>query len=256
MAVDNLSQALIKRSFYGTRLQDRPVYLIPSAVNSKMFRPLISMRIRKSLKSLPRNIVSVINEALGEPKDFSLILCPRRIDPKNGIHVLLRSTSFLLKENFNIKVVITGRIGYGVSRYYDYLLSLIHELNLKDSVIFTGNVGHKYMPILYNVSDFIVIPSLAEARSLAALEGMSCGKIVIASKVGGLIELISHGETGFLVEPNDPKMLAEMIAKVIVEKQDLQNIVVQARKYALSQNWSDRAKEYIAIYSKLQKDSN
>ena len=66
-------------------------------------------------------------------------------------------------------------------------------------------------------ADILVVPSLEEGFGRAAAEGGACGLPVIASRVGGLSEVVSDGETGLLVEPNDPDGLALAIDKLAVD---------------------------------------
>jgi glycosyltransferase involved in cell wall biosynthesis len=59
--------------------------------------------------------------------------------------------------------------------------------------------------------DVVIVPSLSEPFGLVAIEAMAAEKLVIASRVGGLAEIVQHGETGVLIEPGDPDALAKEI---------------------------------------------
>jgi glycosyltransferase involved in cell wall biosynthesis len=65
--------------------------------------------------------------------------------------------------------------------------------------------------------DIFVLPSLYEGLGVAALEAMAVGKAVVASRVGGLTDVITDGLTGFLVPPRDSKALSDAIAKLIAD---------------------------------------
>lgn len=71
------------------------------------------------------------------------------------------------------------------------------------------------MPGLYALSDVIVIPSLMEATSLSAMEGMAAGKPIVATNVGGLPFLVRHGDNGFCVPPRSPDDLARAIKQLL-----------------------------------------
>ena len=85
------------------------------------------------------------------------------------------------------------------------------DLSLKDSVIFVGAVPHLQTPFYIRASDMVVIPSLAEAMSITAVESMACEKPIVASDVGGLPEVVRDKETGFLVPAKDFQAIADKI---------------------------------------------
>ena len=71
------------------------------------------------------------------------------------------------------------------------------------------------MPLYYSLGDVIVHPSYGEPFGLVPLEAMACGKPVIGTNVGGLRDVISDGESGFLVKPKEPYAIAESILNLI-----------------------------------------
>jgi len=79
--------------------------------------------------------------------------------------------------------------------------ALVHELGLKDRVCFLGK-QEEFVPVL-QMSDLFLLPSESESFGLAALEAMSCGVPVIATRVQGIPEVVSHGQTGFLSDVGD-----------------------------------------------------
>lgn len=84
---------------------------------------------------------------------------------------------------------------------------MAHELNLGCDVEALGEQEH-VIPLL-SISDLFLLPSATESFGLAALEAMACGVPVVASRVGGLPEVIEHGVTGFLHPPDDLQGMAD-----------------------------------------------
>ena len=89
------------------------------------------------------------------------------------------------------------------------------RLGLAEEVKFLGFVADT--PAFLAGVDIFVLPSLAEGLGVAALEAMAAGKAVVASRVGGLTDVITDGLTGFLVPPRDSKALSDAIAKLIAD---------------------------------------
>jgi glycosyltransferase involved in cell wall biosynthesis len=87
--------------------------------------------------------------------------------------------------------------------------SEIAAAQLQDSVFMLGHVAD--VGSLLRQVDVVIVPSLSEPFGLVAIEAMAAEKLVIASRVGGLAEIVQHKETGVLIEPGDPDALAKEI---------------------------------------------
>jgi glycosyltransferase involved in cell wall biosynthesis len=90
---------------------------------------------------------------------------------------------------------------------------LAKQLHLSESVIFTGE--RHDIPDMLSMCDILVSSSLTEGLSNAILEGMALGKAVVATNVGGTPELVIHEQTGLLVPPSTPTLLAEAIIRLL-----------------------------------------
>ena len=86
------------------------------------------------------------------------------------------------------------------------------------------------IPTFLSGVDVFVLPSLYEGLGVAAIEAMAAGKPVVASRVGGLPELIDDAVTGFLVPPGDSSALAGAISRVLSQKGALDSMGVSARE--------------------------
>ena len=83
---------------------------------------------------------------------------------------------------------------------------------------------------LLSVSDVFLLPSAQESFGLAALEAMACEVPVVASRVGGLHEVIDHGETGFLHEPTDIQGMAESAIALLTDDELHARVGTQSRR--------------------------
>jgi glycosyltransferase involved in cell wall biosynthesis len=147
---------------------------------------------------------------LGEPKAYSgktpRLLCVGRLIPIKGHVVLMRAFAEARKQVPDLELDIAGR-----GPMEPGLKALAKELGIGDSVRFLGYVS----PIQQAIEDsaIVVVPSMGEGFGMVALESMERARPVIAAEIGGLGELVEHGETGLLVPPGE----AEPFAQAIVE---------------------------------------
>jgi glycosyltransferase involved in cell wall biosynthesis len=147
-----------------------------------------------------------VEPSLAKVENEFLLVCPRRLVPKNGVEFLVRALGYL-KDRLKVRLYIAGD---GPLRRH--LERVAADLGVLDRIVFKGDVPNTDMPAIYSSADLVVIPSLIEATSIAALEAMSCQRLVAASRVGGLPEIIDS-RVGILFEPASPQAIAAAIVK-------------------------------------------
>lgn len=101
------------------------------------------------------------------------------------------------------------------------LRTLVVEKGLGERVLFLGEVGDDYLPALYSASDVFVLPAShrSEAFGIVQLEAMACGKPVICTEVGtGTSWVNQHGQTGLVVPPGQPRLLADAINTLLEDE--------------------------------------
>jgi D-inositol-3-phosphate glycosyltransferase len=94
---------------------------------------------------------------------------------------------------------------------------------------------HHILSTYYRSADVVLVPSRSESFGLVALEASACGVPVVASGVGGLLTLVDHGETGYLVPDRDPALFAHYVREIIQHP---------SHAAALGQRGAARAKRY------------
>ncbi|MEY2665225.1 MAG: hypothetical protein RLZZ480_330 [Candidatus Parcubacteria bacterium] len=125
-----------------------------------------------------------------------IILSVRRLVPKNGLHYLVEALPYVLAERTDIHYVAAGDGTLG-----EYIKDRVVQLGLTEHVTFLGMVDNDRVHEALAEADVVVFPSTAESSSIACAEAMGMGKLVVASRVGGLIELVgSNEERGYLVD--------------------------------------------------------
>jgi glycosyltransferase involved in cell wall biosynthesis len=177
--------------------------------------------IQNGLKPQGENYTKISKEDLGFDKEDFIITLIGRINRLKGHKWLLNTFVNNFQDHKNIKLLFVGSPVVGQEYYLEEIEEMIRIKNLGSRVKimqFTKDLR----PIL-DVTDILAVPSTeAESFGLVALEAMLAKKPVIGSNHGGLMEIIVHNETGFLVEPNSETELANAIQKLL-ENQELRN---------------------------------
>ncbi|NFF65037.1 glycosyltransferase family 4 protein [Clostridium sporogenes] len=187
------------------------------------------------------------------PKNKVVVICPRRWAPTKGVIYLVKAIDILINRYniHNISFVFAGNDYLDYPEYRDEILDIIKNKSLIEYVYLQGNIDYKIMNELIKMSDIVAIPSLMEAISLSALEGMACGKIIIGTNVGGFPQIIQNTETGFLVEPEDEEKLAQIIKDVSSGVYNNIKICEKAREFVeVKYSWSFICSNTINIYDK------
>ncbi len=98
---------------------------------------------------------------------------------------------------------------FGGGPLHDSMIKLVQSCGLKDSVFVEGYISHLEVSEEIKKADVMVMPSYGESFGVAAVEASACGLPVIATRVGGIPEVITHNENGILIEPGDCDALTE-----------------------------------------------
>ena len=166
------------------------------------------------------------------------------IEPRKNLARLIEAYSLARNEGIDqeIKLVLTGGNGW----LYKDIYARVKQLRLENEIIFTGYVSDKDLPILYNMAEVFVYPSIYEGFGLSPLEAMACGIPVIASNTSSIPEVV--GDAGILVDPYRVEDIASAMFKVIESRQiqdDLsQRGLIQAQRFS----WKKCAEETWQVY--------
>jgi glycosyltransferase involved in cell wall biosynthesis len=130
---------------------------------------------------------------------------------EKGVYDLLRALKILQQEKHEVSAVIAG------DREIEKARKMADDLGLGNKVHFPGWVNLQEKLKLLNDSDIFVLPSYREGLPLSILEAMACKLPVVTSRVGGIPDVVVHGENGFLIEPGDVDSLAHYIKMLLVD---------------------------------------
>ena len=146
-----------------------------------------------------------------------VVFCPRRWAPTKGVIFLALAAKEIVKKGQGDKFIfVFAGDGYdGYQGYAEEVGNLIKTSGIQ--FLRLGNLDVYKMREWYQVADLVVIPSIMEAVSLAAIEAMACGTPVLSTAVGGMPELINDGVNGYLVVSKDSDALASKILSISID---------------------------------------
>ena len=138
------------------------------------------------------------------------VLCVAAHNEKKAIDVLIQAVVRLAREDPSFKLVL---VGDGPLR--QSLEELAVALGVRERIEFLGAQGRAKVVELLHGCEAFVLPSRSEPFGIAIVEALACQKPVVATRVGGIPEIIEDGTTGLLVEPDNSRALAEALMRVL-----------------------------------------
>ena len=192
------------------------ISIIPSAVNTQVFRP-VERSLACERVSLPQEpfVVAYIGRMVPRKDVRNVVRAFALLVERCTREARMQGTSvppveLLLVGGETVEPDATATPEIGV------LQQLVRALNITPYVRFAGMRQQGVLHNYYSASDVVVTTPWYEPFGLTPLEGMACGRPVIGSAVGGITYTIADGETGFLVPPRDPQMLADRLYELLV----------------------------------------
>ena len=188
-----------------------------------------------------------VRQRYGVGYSNKLILCVGRLVPQKGVEYFIRAIPTIANNYPEAKYIIVGE---GWSR--DKLEAEARATGHSDKIHFTGFASDKDVIELMTSADVLIVPSIYEPFGIVALEGMATGVPVVASKVGGLAEVIDHDKTGLFVYPRSLESIAWGIDRILSDP-DHANWLTQNAKEKLHKaySWEAVAMKTVEVYKKV-----
>lgn len=182
----------------------------------------------------------------GLPHRF--ILGVGTLQPRKNFDGLIRAFAHLLAarghdpEFDDVYLVIAGDKGW----MYEDVLALPQRLGVGERVRFTGFIEDADLPALYTLAKVLAFPSWYEGFGLPVLEAMACGTPVVAADNSSLPEVV--GEGGLLVDAADLQAWAEVLARLLTDKDLRARLRAASREQAQHFTWAESARRLLPIY--------
>jgi glycosyltransferase involved in cell wall biosynthesis len=198
-----------------------------------------------------------MRDAWGIDPDTSIVLFTGALVPEKGLLYLLQAAN-RLQSRFNFEIVVAGSanlwLAPGVegdspgNAYLQQLREAAEGLRVR----WLGSVPIRDMPDVYAAADICVCPSAwDDPFPLVACEVMAAGKPIIASRRGGLPEIVVDGETGLLIPSHDVTSLGSALKTILSNKSLAAQMGHKAKARSALFTWSNAAAELEAIYKEL-----
>ncbi|MDA3017196.1 MAG: glycosyltransferase [Actinomycetota bacterium] len=183
--------------------------------------------------------------------DEPMLLFVGRIQPLKGVDVAVQTLAKL--ENKKTKLIIVGGAsGSFGSSESTHVRKLICDLHLNDRVHFVEPQPHHLLSTYYRAADVVLVPSRSESFGLVALEAAACGIPVVASAVGGLLNLVEHQMTGYSVENRNPEVFAKYVDRLLSDPLLSLTMGNCGAHRAKNYSWSATADSVIGVYQALR----
>jgi glycosyltransferase involved in cell wall biosynthesis len=213
------------------------------------------------------------NKKRPKPKE---VLFVSKVTPEKGLHVLLESFKEVVERYPSVRLEIVGSLNpwpmgltiwlsedsrvqklasfyrKGSSTYLDYLKHRLVSLNISNNVTFHGRISHEQAVKFYQAADVFVQPSvISEAFGMGIIEAMACQVPVVATKVGGIPEIVENGKTGLLVEPGDSHALANAILELLSHEDLRRKMGKIGWKRVESFSWDNIVTNLVRLYGDM-----
>ncbi len=214
-------------------LPEEKVDIIPNAIDSSKYQISVDR--------------GAIRQRYGVGWGEKMILCVGRLVPQKGVEYFIRAIPLIARRHPEAKYIIVGE---GWSR--DILEAEAKATGHANKIRFTGFASDSEVINLMTSADALIVPSIYEPFGIVALEGMATGVPVVASKVGGLAEVIEHEKTGLFVYPRNIESIAWGIDKILSDPDHARWLTENAKeKLHKAYSWEAVAMKTVEVYRKV-----
>ena len=244
----------------------------------------ITERIRQAFPGLARRCRTVPNGVdvghfvpaycAASSGNTKRIVWAGRVSPEKGLHVLLDAFAQVLKHQPEAQLEIAGpeermrfdvlltcddpaKIAllepfYRTNSYVAQLRAQAASLGISDHVTFRGHIDYADLPKYYPGARMLVSSSFSETFGMTLVEAMACEVPVVATRVGGIPEVVADCQTGILVEPNDAPALAEAILRLLADDNLRESMGKAGRQRVLQLfSWDRIAEDVSGEYDRI-----
>ncbi len=219
----------------------RAISLIPPGVDIHRFQ-------RSADTAQVQQHLTVVGVDWAQPKIFAMGFFIERKGFKHLVDAIA-----LLKDRCHVQLLLRGQ-----GPLKESLQQQAVQLGVADRVFFLDYIPDNQMADYYTIADALASPAVVDSQGdteglgMTLLEAMACGTPCVASRVGGIVDIVKDGQNGFLVEPGNAQELAEKIL-LLCQNTDLRRQLGQQGRQFVEENfsWDDKAREILQVHQKV-----
>lgn len=218
-----VNSAAVEKEIRAHDLPIKRVEIVPNGVDLETFRP-----------------------AADWPNDGGYILFVGRLVPQKGVTFLLQALSVVLQRCPDTRLIVAGDGELDL-----FLKRIARHLGIPHRVTFVDWKTGPDLVELYQRAKLVVVPSCYEPFGIVALEAMACARPVIASRTGGLVEIVEDGVNGFLVEVANYLQLAQRMVTLIEDNERRRKMGQEGRRRAAEFSWNQIGERTLELYDSV-----
>jgi glycosyltransferase involved in cell wall biosynthesis len=195
----------------------------------------------------PLPVLPAIRESYGLPQGRRYLIYVGSEDPRKNLVTLVRALAQLRRELPDVELIKVGRSHFDRER--QRLTELVTQLGVRTFIHFLEDVPEDDLPLLYNLADLCVMPSLYEGFGFPVLEAMACGTPVVYANAGSLPEIA--GNAGVQVSPCDVDTLASTLVALLKSRDNQWLLRHTGQDQAGRFTWTATIQSTAAVYGQL-----
>lgn len=228
-----------------TGAEAKKIRVVPCGVDPVHFKPH-DLDAAREMLDLP-------------PAPHRFVLLVGRIEPLKGIDALVQAIAMLHERHPSWRERLSALVVGGGNEAerprwnteQKRLHALRTQLGVADAVRFVGAQPQSRLPLFYAAADVVTMPSHYESFGMAALEGLSCGRPVVATSAGGPACIVEDGVSGLLTPPDNPEALADRLERLLLDDQLRTEMGQAARQRAERFGWPSITCDIMDMYQEL-----
>lgn len=196
---------------------------------------------------IPQGIIDAYYD-LSCAKESNTILSVGSISPRKGHLYTIKMFNALREKGVKAKLRIIGSLAD--NNYYALLTKAIQESPYCTDIRLETNVSQEELFAAYKSAKLFVLHSQEESQGIVFAEAMATGMPVVATKVGGVPDVVENGKDGFLCEFGDAISMAVMVEDILTDEKVWQSFSQHAKQAALKYDWDKIAEQICELYKK------